>query len=34
MCFDAAKVKGNLTVRRACDGEALLALDGRTYTLD
>jgi phenylalanyl-tRNA synthetase beta chain len=32
--FDAAKVKGNLTVRRARDGEALLALDGRTYTLD
>src|SRR5260221_821503 len=32
--FDAAKVKGNLTVRRARDGETLLALDGRTYTLD
>ena len=32
--FDAAKVKGNLTVRRAKDGESLLALDGRTYTLD
>src|SRR6266849_6161077 len=32
--FDAAKVRGNLTVRRARDGEALLALDGRTYTLD
>jgi phenylalanyl-tRNA synthetase beta chain len=32
--FDAAKVKGNLTVRRARDGEELLALDGRTYTLD
>src|SRR6202789_4525694 len=32
--FDAAKVKGNLTVRRAHDGETLLALDGRTYTLD
>ena len=32
--FDAAKVKGNLTVRRAKDGETLLALDGRTYTLD
>ncbi|HVX79135.1 MAG TPA: phenylalanine--tRNA ligase subunit beta, partial [Bradyrhizobium sp.] len=29
--FDAAKVKGNLTVRRAHDGETLLALDGRTY---
>src|SRR3954453_147740 len=32
--FDAAKVKGNLTVRRARAGETLLALDGRTYTLD
>ncbi len=32
--FDAAKVKGNLVVRRARDGETLLALDGRTYTLD
>jgi len=32
--FDAAKVKGNLAVRRARDGETLLALDGRTYTLD
>jgi phenylalanyl-tRNA synthetase beta chain len=32
--FDAAKVKGNLSVRRARDGETLLALDGRTYTLD
>jgi phenylalanyl-tRNA synthetase beta chain len=32
--FDAAKVKGNLTVRRARDGESLLALDGRTYKLD
>src|SRR6202000_476507 len=32
--FDAAKVKGNLTVRRAREGETLLALDGRTYTLD
>jgi len=32
--FDAAKVKGNLTVRRARNGETLLALDGRTYTLD
>jgi len=32
--FDAAKVRGNLTVRRARDGEQLLALDGRTYTLD
>jgi phenylalanyl-tRNA synthetase beta chain len=32
--FDARKVKGNLVVRRARDGETLLALDGRTYTLD
>src|SRR3981189_1915721 len=32
--FDARKVNGNLTVRRAKDGEALRALDGRTYTLD
>jgi phenylalanyl-tRNA synthetase beta chain len=32
--FDARKVKGNLTVRRARDGETLLALDDRTYTLD
>jgi phenylalanyl-tRNA synthetase beta chain len=32
--FDAKKVKGNLVVRRARDGESLLALDGRTYTLD
>jgi phenylalanyl-tRNA synthetase beta chain len=32
--FDAAKVHGNLTVRRAHDGESLVALDGRLYTLD
>jgi phenylalanyl-tRNA synthetase beta chain len=32
--FDAAKVRGHLTARRARDGETLLALDGRTYTLD
>ena len=32
--FDAAKVHGNLTVRRARAGETLLALDGKTYTLD
>src|SRR6059058_6203871 len=32
--FDAAKVKGNLTVRHARDGETLKALDGRIYTLD
>ena len=32
--FDAAKVRGNLTVRRARAGETLTALDGKTYTLD
>lgn len=32
--FDADKVRGNLVVRRAEPGETLLALDGRTYTLD
>ena len=32
--FDAAKVHGNLTVRRAKKGEKLLALDGKTYALD
>ncbi|MDQ0467172.1 phenylalanine--tRNA ligase subunit beta [Labrys wisconsinensis] len=32
--FDAAKVKGDLTVRRAREGESVLALDGRTYALD
>jgi phenylalanyl-tRNA synthetase beta chain len=32
--FDAAKVHGNLTVRRAKNGETLTALDGKTYTLD
>jgi phenylalanyl-tRNA synthetase beta chain len=32
--FDAKKVTGHLTVRRAQDGESLLALDGRTYKLD
>jgi phenylalanyl-tRNA synthetase beta chain len=32
--FDAAKVQGNLTVRRARNDETLLALDGKTYTLD
>jgi phenylalanyl-tRNA synthetase beta chain len=31
--FDAKKVAGNLTVRRAKDGEKVLALDGREYTL-
>src|SRR6516164_82977 len=32
--FDAAKVHGNLTVRRARAGQSLLALDGKTYALD
>jgi phenylalanyl-tRNA synthetase beta chain len=32
--FDAAKVKGDLVVRRARAGESLLALDGKIYTLD
>jgi phenylalanyl-tRNA synthetase beta chain len=32
--FDAAKVKGDLVVRRARAGESLLALDGKTYALD
>jgi phenylalanyl-tRNA synthetase beta chain len=32
--FDADKVHGNLTVRRAKNGEQLLALDGKIYTLD
>jgi len=32
--FDAAKVHGDLTVRRAKNGETLLALDGKTYELD
>src|SRR6185437_8749415 len=32
--FDAAKVRGNLIVRRAKNGETLTALDGKTYTLD
>ncbi len=32
--FDLKKVKGGLTVRRAREGETLLALDGRTYTFD
>ncbi len=32
--FDAAKVHGNLTVRRARRGENLLALDGKIYALD
>jgi len=32
--FDAAKVKGNLVVRRAAEGETVLALDTREYTLN
>ena len=32
--FDAKKVTGNLVVRHAKAGETLLALDGKTYTLD
>jgi phenylalanyl-tRNA synthetase beta chain len=32
--FDAAKVRGDLVVRRARAGETLLALDGKTYPLD
>ena len=32
--FDFAKVKGDLTVRRARPGESVLALDGKTYTLE
>jgi phenylalanyl-tRNA synthetase beta chain len=32
--FDAAKVRGNLVVRRARSGETLLALDGKIYALD
>ena len=31
--FDAKKVAGNLVVRRARDGEKVLALDGREYAL-
>ena len=32
--FDFAKVEGDLTVRRARQGESVLALDGKTYALD
>ena len=32
--FDAAKVKGDLAIRRAKSGESLVALDGKTYALD
>jgi phenylalanyl-tRNA synthetase beta chain len=31
--FDAAKVKGDLAIRPAREGETLLALDGKTYAL-
>jgi phenylalanyl-tRNA synthetase beta chain len=31
--FDAAKVKGDLVIRPAREGETLLALDGKTYVL-
>jgi phenylalanyl-tRNA synthetase beta chain len=32
--FDARRLSGNLVMRQARDGEKLLALDGKTYTLD
>ena len=32
--FDAAKLKGNMRARLAKPGETMLALDGKTYTLD
>ena len=32
--FDARKVAGGITVRRAEEGESLVALDGKTYRLD
>ncbi|MBB3973003.1 phenylalanine--tRNA ligase subunit beta [Hansschlegelia beijingensis] len=32
--FDAAKVKGDLVVRRGRRGESFLALDGKTYAVD
>src|SRR5439155_1180254 len=31
--FDADKLKGNINVRLAHDGEKFLALDGKTYSL-
>jgi phenylalanyl-tRNA synthetase beta chain len=31
--FDAAKVSGHITARRGVDGETLVALDGKSYTL-
>ena len=32
--FDAAKLKANMSARFATNGEKILALDGKTYTLD
>ncbi len=32
--FDAKKLAGDLVMRQARDGETILALDGKTYTLD
>ena len=32
--FDAAKLSGDLVMRQARDGESIVALDGKTYTLD
>ena len=32
--FDARKVSGDLVMRQAREGEQILALDGKTYTLD
>jgi phenylalanyl-tRNA synthetase beta chain len=32
--FDARKLSGNLVMRQAREGETILALDGKTYTLD
>ncbi len=32
--FDVAKLQGNLRARFAADGETVLALDGKSYTLD
>src|SRR6185295_1668233 len=32
--FDAAKLAGDLMMRQARAGETILALDGKTYTLD
>src|SRR5205814_1201256 len=32
--FDARKLSGDLVMRQARDGEAILALDGKTYMLD